>query len=285
MAEVRMLTIPSDGGGVPARLYRPLPGTADGVLVWLHGGGCVLGSLDGSDDQARGLANASGCAVLSVDYRLAPEHRFPAGLEDAYAAVSWAAAHPDELGVRPCRVAIGGDSAGGNLAAAVALLARDRGGPPIELQLLVYPVTCQGLNAPSWRRYADGHWLTAETMNRFWEYYLDRAEGATHPYASPLRSESLADLPPAVVLLAECDVLHDEGARYAQRLEQAGIPTQLHCYEGMIHGFMACGGVVERAWEAWRVAGEAVGDALRANDGEASDRSSDQRALSDARPA
>jgi len=280
VAEVRELAIPTHAGDVPARLYRPCDDVADGVLVWLHGGGWMLGSPDTSDDQVRALTNASRCAVLSVDYRLAPEHRFPAGLEDAYAAVSWAAAHPEELGAPACRLAVGGDSAGGNLAAAVTLMARDRGGPPIEAQLLVYPALCRELEAPSRERYAEGYWLTAAGLDVCWERYLARPEDALQAYASPLLAESFAGLPPAVVLLAECDVLHDEGERYARRLEQAGVPTQLHVYPGMLHGFLACAGVVRQAWDALELAGRAVGDALRSEPSQDAEPAARETALS-----
>ena len=256
--EVRSVLIPAAGARIPALLYRPSPDVAPGILVWLHGGGWVVGSPQLSDDQARALANASGCAVLSVGYRLAPEHRFPTPAMDALAAVAWAAANADALGAEPGRVAVGGDSAGGNLAAAATIMARDQGAPRIDFQVLVYPVACRHIELSSRHRYADGYWLTGEALAWFWEHYLEHDEDAANPYASPLLSESLAGLPPAFVLLAECDVLHDEGERYAERLRQHGVSTELRRYPGMLHGFMACGGVVDAAWDALRDAGEAV---------------------------
>jgi acetyl esterase len=260
--EARSLVIPGDGAALRAVLYRPTSLVAPGILVWLHGGGWVVGSTAASDDQLRALANASSCAVLSVDYRLAPEHRFPTPTGDALAAVRWAAANAPALGAER-RVAVGGASAGGNLAAAVTLLARDLDGPAIDFQLLVYPVTCRDLeDAASRKRYADGYWLTASEMRWFWAQYLAGDDDAQSPYASPLLAESLADLPPAFILLAECDVLYDEGRRYAARLAEHGVTTELRVYDGMLHGFVACGGVVDAAWDALRDAGRAVREGL-----------------------
>ncbi|HEX7291927.1 MAG TPA: alpha/beta hydrolase [Conexibacter sp.] len=260
--EVRQLTVPGPAGVLPAVAYRATADVAPGVLVWLHGGGWAVGSPATCDAQVRAIAAGSGCTVLSIDYRLAPEHRFPSAVEDAYAAVAWAADHADQLGARTGRLAVGGDSAGGNLAAATTLLARDRGGPVIDFQLLVYPATCCELDAPSRGRYAEGHWLTQAAMEFFWRSYLATPEDATSPYASPLLAESVHGLPPALVVLAECDVLHDEGERYAQRLQEAGSAVEVRRYEGMLHGFLAVAGVVESAWDVLRDAGRAVGDAL-----------------------
>ena len=268
MAEVRELTLPGPAGPVPAVLYRPAEEVAPGLLVWVHGGGWVVGSPASSDDEVRAVAQASGCAVLSVDYRLAPEHPFPSGLEDAYAALVWAAEHAEQLGARPGRLAVGGGSAGGNLAAALTLLARDRGGPRLGFQLLFYPATARHLDdAASRERYAEGYWLTTEALEWFWEHYLADPADASSPYASPLLADSLAGLPPARIELGECDVLADECVRYAQRLEQAGVPVELRIHAGMLHGFLVCGAVVEDAWEALRAAGEALGAALRGGAG------------------
>jgi acetyl esterase len=264
VAEVRELVVDGAEGKVPARLYRPSEDIAPGVLVWLHGGGFVLGSLDGSDVEARALAAASGCAVVSVDYRLAPEHRFPAAPEDCYAATAWVAEHAASLGAAPGPLAVGGDSAGGNLAAVVARLARDRGGPSIDLQLLVYPVVARAPATRSYREFADGYWLTADAMEWFWRHYLPAGEDGSDPRASPLLCDSLARLPPAVVAVAECDVLRDEGEQYAARLRADGVPVQLRRYTGMLHGFLACAGVVDEAWVAFEELGAAVATALRA---------------------
>jgi acetyl esterase/lipase len=257
VADVRDVRI----GTVPARVYEPLEVTS-GVLVWLHGGGWVVGSVDGCDEQARALANASGCVVLSVDYRLAPEHPFPAGLMDCYAAVEWAAEHLVELGPAVPVLAVGGDSAGGNLSAAVTLLARERGGPRIDAQLLVYPVTGYAPGTRSYEEFAEGYWLTPEGMDWCWRHYLPEGEDGSDPLASPLHAHALEGLPPAVVATAEYDVLRDEGERYAERLRLAGVPVQLKRYEGLLHGFLACAGVVEPAWAAFDELGRALAATL-----------------------
>lgn len=260
--EVRDLTLPGPAGAIAAVVYRPTCEVARGVLVWLHGGGWVVGSPASSDDEVRALAKASGCVVLSVDYRLAPEHRFPSGLEDGYAALAWAAEHAGQLGAFPGRLAVGGGSAGGNLAAALTLLARDRGGPQLDFQLMFYPALCRDLDAPSRSRYAEGYWTTWAAVEWFWDHYLADPADASNPYASPLLATSLAGLPPALIMLGECDVLYDEAERYALRLEQAGVPVELRSYAGMLHGFLVCGAVVEAAWDALREAGETLGAAL-----------------------
>jgi acetyl esterase len=264
---VRQVTIPVAGRELPAVAYRPGREPTPGVLVWLHGGGWVAGSPDSVQAQARALAQASGCVVLSVDYRLAPEHRFPAAAEDALAAVAWAAAEAESLGAAGGQVAVGGDSAGGNLAAAATLMARDRGEPQIDFQLLVYPVLARDPATASRVRYADGHWLTAAGLEWCWGQYLERDADAASPYASPLLADSLADLPPALIVLAECDVLCDEGRRYGERLQQDGVAATVLVHAGMLHGFMACAGVVGAGWAALREAGQVVGDALRRSTG------------------
>ena len=263
LAEVVDLNVDGAEGPIPARLYRPNEEIAPGLLVWLHGGGFVLGSLDGSDLPARALAVASGCAVVSVDYRLAPEHPFPAAPEDCFAATAWIAQHASSLWAAPGRLAVGGDSAGGNLAAVVAQLARDRGGPNVDLQVLVYPVVAREPDTPSYRDFADGYWLTAGDMRWFWAQYLPPGQDGSDPRASPLLCDSLAGLPPAVVATAECDVLRDEGEQYAARLRAEGVPVTLRRYEGMLHGFLDCSGVVDDAWVAFDELGAAVGAALR----------------------
>ena len=197
--------------------------------------------------------------MLSVDYRLAPEHRFPTAAEDAYAAAEWMSRQAPDLGVDPRRIAVGGDSAGGNLAAVAALMARDRGGPPLSFQLLVYPVTDHDLDTPSYRQNADGYLLTREAMRWFWNHYLGGTGAGHHPYASPLRAERLTGLPPALVQTAEFDPLRDEGEAYAWRLRAAGVPVTLTRYPGMIHGFQGLNGYCPEA--AWAV--RHVGDFLR----------------------
>jgi acetyl esterase len=188
--------------------------------------------------------------VVSVDYRLAPEAKFPAAPEDCYAALLWSATHAQSLGVDPSRVAVAGDSAGGNLAAVVALLAKERGGPALVHQLLVYPVTNFDLDTSSYLENADGYLLTRDMMRWFWNHYLARPEDGAHPMASPLRARDLGGLPPATVLSAEFDPLRDEGEAYAARLREAGVPTELRRYDGMIHGFFGMTARIDRAREA-----------------------------------
>ena len=238
VASVEDRAVPGPEGDVPVRVYRPRDEAGLPVLVYFHGGGFVIGSLETHDQPCRLLANAAGCVVVSVGYRLAPEHRFPAAPEDCYAAARWVAENGDALGADPARLAVGGDSAGGNLAAVVSQLARERGGPAIAHQLLIYPVTNHAFDTPSYADNAEGYLLTREMMQWFWGHYLEReADGAT-PLASPLRAPDLAGLPPAHVISAEFDPLRDEGEAYAERLREAGVPTVLKRYDGMIHGFL-----------------------------------------------
>lgn len=250
-----------DAGSVPARLYRPSARAGLGLLVWLHGGGWVLGDLDTHDNICRALANRSGAAVLSVDYRLAPEHPFPAGLGDAVEATRWAHAHAAELGCDPTRLAIGGDSAGGNLAAVVAQLQP----APLRFQLLVYPVTdCRRITA-SYVENAEGYFLTATAMAWFIGHYLSGGHGSIDdPRVSPLLADDavLAATPPALVITASHDPLRDEGEQYAERLTAAGVPTSLTRYVGQIHGFFSLADFLDDAHLAWAQAGEALRRAL-----------------------
>jgi acetyl esterase len=215
--------------------------------VLFHGGGWVLGSIDDADHGCRAITHAATCVVVSVGYRLAPEHRFPAAVEDAYAAVAWVADNQPELGGDGAPIAVAGESAGGNLAAAVALLTRDRGGPPLGRQILIYPVTDHTLATHSYQRFGSGYWLTRQAMESFWDHYLPEPEERAQPYAAPLCSPDLDGLPPALIITAEFDVLRDEGEAYAKRLREAGVPVVLSRYDGLIHGFWSCAGVVDRA--------------------------------------
>ena len=219
-----------------ARLYRPGSGTLP-LLVYFHGGGWVVGSVATSDPFARALANASGCAVLSVEYRLAPEDRFPAAADDAYAATRWSADHASDLGIDASRIAVGGSSAGGNLAAVVALMARERGAPRVAFQLLHVPVLDHDFDTPSYRVNGAGFGLTLKGMRWFWDLYAPDPKMRDEPYASPLRAKDLSGLPPAHVVTAECDPLLDEGRAYAARLREAGVTTTYVEYPGMVHGF------------------------------------------------
>lgn len=243
VAEVRDLSIPGPHGPIPLRLYRPAAAPASGspALAFFHGGGWVLGNLESHDGVCRHLAERAGCVVLAVDYRLAPEHKFPASLDDAFAATRWLSAGAAGLGVDPARIAVGGDSAGGNLAAAVCLLAREAGGPAIAFQLLLYPATDFAMDTPSHGHFGEGHLLTRASMAWFRDHYLNHAGEAADWRASPLRAVSVEGLPPAYVLTASHDPLRDEGEAYARRLLEAGIPVTSWRAQGLIHGFLPMG--------------------------------------------
>jgi acetyl esterase len=234
VGEVRDLAIPAPSCTIPARLYRPEAEEPAPLVVYLHGGGWTLGSIESFDTVVRALANASGAIVVSVGYRLAPEAPFPAGLEDCLCAVRWLAANAAELGADPERLAIAGDSAGGNLATVVAR--RLRGEVDLRMQALIYPVTDAGCNTASYGDFGEGHGLTAASMQRFWNLYLAGADGLD-PDASPLRAQDLAGSPPAFVLTAGFDPLRDEGEAYCEALRDAGVEAELSRYDGAIHGF------------------------------------------------
>jgi acetyl esterase len=207
-------------------------------MVYFHGGGWVLGNIESHEGICRALANAAGVTVVSVGYRLAPEHKFPAAALDAYAALMWAAASAQELGADPTRVVVAGDSAGGNLAAVACLMARDHRGPSVAYQVLIYPVIDFNLERPSYQECAEGFFLTRAEMAWYWDHYVPSANDRRHPYASPCQSADLGGLPPALVITAEFDVLRDEGEDYAHQLQAASVPVTLRRYEGMIHGFV-----------------------------------------------
>lgn len=248
---------------VAVRVYQPA--TTDdpvGVLVYLHGGGWVLGSIDTHDNVARTLANGSRATVVSVDYRLAPEHPFPAPLDDVSAVLRWVHDHADELGAPP-RIAVGGDSAGGNLSAAAALRARDEGGPPLAFQLLVYPVTDSAADTESYREFGEGYFLTAEAMAWYWNAYQPDPARRADPLCSPRRADDLSGLPPALVITASCDPLRDEGEAYAARLRDAGVPVEAHRQPDSFHGFFSLpGSMFAPAGEAQARAADAVYRAL-----------------------
>lgn len=232
-------------GDIPLRIYTPAPGAVnDGpkaIYVNYHGGGWVIGDLDTSDAACRDIANALGCIVVSVDYRLAPEHRFPAAVDDSYDALCWVAVNSASLGGNG-KILVGGESAGGNLAAVMCLKARDEGGPAIAAQVLLYPVTDADMTRDSYRRNGEGYLLSTDTMRWFWDTYCP-PDQRTHPYASPLRAINLRDLPPAIIATAEFDPLCDEGAAYAGALAAAGVNVSYTRYPGMIHDFFATAGM------------------------------------------
>jgi len=258
--EVLDVAVECAGGEVRLRAFRPAGEGPLPVVAYLHGGGWVMGTVDSYDTPLRALANASGAVVAGVEYRLAPEHRFPAALDDSLAAVRWLADRAGELGGDGTRLAVAGDSAGGNLAAVVAR--RLRGEVPLRLQALVYPVIDAGVNTPSYREFAEGHGLTAASMRRFWNLYLDGAEGGD-PDASPLRATDLAGVAPAFVLTAEADVLRDEGEAYAAALREAGVPAELVRWPGVVHGFIRWLAVTPASREAIEAVGAALRRALR----------------------
>ena len=256
-------TLPGPDGEIPVRIYAPNSDSPLPVLVFFHGGGWVIGSIETHDTTCRQLAAGTGCLVVSVDYRLAPENTFPAAPDDCYAATAWVAEHAAEIGGDPARIAVGGDSAGGNLAAVISLMARDRGGPNLAHQLLIYPVTDYAFETPSYSENAEGYMLTLPMMKWFWNHYLaDPADGAGE-WASPLRAADLSGLPTATVLTAEFDPLRDEGEAYAKRLGEAGVKTQLTRYDGVFHGFFGMGAMIDKASAAVEEASSALRDAFK----------------------
>lgn len=247
--ELRM--IPGAAGEIKARVYAPA-GEAAGLpmILYLHGGGWVLGDLDHSDALCRRLALETGYVVANVDYRLAPEHRYPTAAEDSFAAFSWVVREADALGVDPGRIAVAGASAGGNLAAAVALMARDRGGVQPAAQLLAYPVLDDACDSGSFRDFGEGYIVNTDDMRWYWTQYLARPEDAAQAYACPLKADDLAGLPPALVITAECDPIRDDGERYAERLSAAGVRATVSRYPGALHGFFAMPGVLSKGTQA-----------------------------------
>ena len=261
VARIEDVVIPDvEGGRLRARAYWPtVPAENLGVLVWLHGGGWYVGDVESFDRVTRQLANASGAVCLSVDYRLAPEHRYPAAVHDARCAVAWAAGDgARQLGTDPARVAVGGDSAGGNLATVAARHERDA----VRAQLLVSPALDAAMDSDSYREFADGALLKAEDMERCWSLYLDGADGAD-PDASPLHADDLAGVAPAYIAVAGHDPLRDDGLRYAESLRAAGVEVTLERYDDMVHSFLRWGGVVDRARELVQTLGEYTRAALR----------------------
>ena len=250
---------------IPVRVYRPSLATDLPALMYFHGGGFVICNLDTHDRLCRSLANASGCAVVSVDYRLAPEHKFPAAVEDAYSATRYIAEHAAEFGIDPTRIAVGGDSAGANLATVVALMARDRRGPALKFQLLIYPVTdFTGHVTESEREYGKGYFLDQELMDWFADQYFAPETDRHQPYASPSKASDVRGIPPAFVITGECDPLRDQGEAYADKMRSAGVPVVLKRYEGMIHPFLSLAGIVDAGRAAIKDSAGAVREALTA---------------------
>ena len=249
VASVDHRFIPGPTADIPVRIYRPagagtgrLPG-----LVYLHGSGWVVLNIEVCDSFSRALANRTGCVVIAVNYQKAPEHKFPVPLDDCYAATRWVFDHAEELGVNTDRIGIIGDSAGGNLAAAVTLRARDESGPKIAYQVLVYPAVQFGWDTPSALANAEGFLLQRATMEYFWKNYVNSPSDGQHPYCSPLAAENHSGLPPALIISAEFDPLCDDGRYYADKLEAAGVPVKFSLYGGMIHGFLWMSGVLDQS--------------------------------------
>jgi acetyl esterase len=261
--QVTSRDLPGPGGPIPIRVYapagaRPLPG-----LVYLHGGGWVRGSLQTHDVLCRALANWASCIVVSVDYRMAPEHRFPAAVDDAVAATRWVGANADQLGIDPERLAVGGDSAGGTLAAGTALVLRDEGGPKLVHQLLIYPATDFSFETASYRDNAEGYMLTRSAMQHYWRVYLrDESDGADYR-ASPLRAPDHSGLPAATVVTAEYDPLRDDGRAYAERMRAAGVQVEYRECPGLVHGFATSMGAIDAGRAAVQDAARALREAFQ----------------------
>jgi len=253
VARIEERSIPGPAGPIRVRLYWPSEPGPVPAIAYYHGGGHVIGSLDTHDLIARNLCAGAGALVTSVDYRMAPEHRFPAAVEDSFAALEWLHAHAGALGADPARLGVHGDSAGANLAAVVALMARDAGGPALRLQSLVYPVTDYRCASDSYDRFATGYGiLTRDAMLWFRDHYLRSPADAEDWRASPILATSLAGAAPAIVVAAECDVLHDEGKAYAEALRRAGVAVEYRDYPGMIHAFFGMVPNVDDAMVAQR---------------------------------
>jgi acetyl esterase len=247
VASVEHRFIPGPTADIPVRIYRPGGEGPHPAIMYFHGSGWVIANIEISDAATRSLANSTGCVVVSVNYQKAPEHKFPVPFDDCYAATSWVAENAAALGVDPGRIAVAGDSAGGNIAAAICLRARDHGGPSIAYQVLIYPATDCDWDKPSAIENAEGYMLQRGSMEWFWNHYLSSMAEAENPYVSPLRAANLSGLPPAYVCTAEFDPLRDDGELYADRLREAGVPVKYTQYDGMIHGFYWMTGVLDQA--------------------------------------
>ncbi|MEB3830874.1 alpha/beta hydrolase [Phormidium sp. CCY1219] len=264
IAQVENRSIPGPAGEIPLRIYTPAGQAPFPVLVYFHGGGWVIGNLEMEESICRTLANRADCVVVSVDYRLAPEHLFPAAAEDAYAATLWVANHAAELNADRDRLAVGGESAGGNLAAVVAQMARDRQSLSLVYQLLFYPVIQYRFDTPSYRQNSKYYLLTKPLMKWFWDCYLTSAADGKNPYASPMFAKTLHNLPPALIITAELDILRDEAELYGDRLQAAGVPVKISRYNGTIHGFVNLAKKLPQGLSALEEASTALSAAFKA---------------------
>jgi acetyl esterase len=265
LAAVHDRTIPGADGELPIRIFVPGGQGPLPVLTYFHGGGWVIGNLEVVDKPCRALAAATGAIVVATQYRMAPETKFPGAVDDCYAALQWVAGNAAEFGGDPSRLGVIGDSAGGNLAAVVALKARDEGGPRIRAQVLTYPVTDATSDLPSRRENAEGYLLTSASMDWFWGHYLREPGDGKNPYASPLLASDHSGLPPALVLTAEFDPLRDEGEAYAEKLKAAGVSVTVQRYDGLIHGVFWMTGAVERGNELYEEIAKFVRSELAAS--------------------
>jgi acetyl esterase len=264
IGKVANLTCPGPGGDIPLRIYTPVAAGHEALpaLVYFHGGGYVIGNIETHDGLCRMFANEAGLCVISVDYRLAPEHKFPAAVEDAYAAVAWIEANASDIGIDANRLAVGGDSAGGGLAAAVAQLALKNGGPTIDYQMLLFPVARIGSDTKSMRDCAQGYFLERATLDWFYAQYLGADADKSDPRMSPLAAKDVAGLPPAYIMVAGFDPLHDEGVEYAEKLKAAGVSVTVAEYPDLVHDFIYLQAVLPQAPEAVKGAAAALKGAL-----------------------
>lgn len=265
IGRVASLAVPGPAGEILARSYTPVAGGGDPMpaLVFFHGGGFVIGSVDTHDGLCRMLANMSACRVISIEYRLSPEHKFPAAVEDAFVAVTWIEKNAAQLGVDANRLAVGGDSAGASLAAVVSHMARDAGAPKLAFQMLLFPVTHIDANTVSRREFAEGYFLEGRTLAWFFDHYFLPESDRNQPQASPLRAERFKGLPPAYIMVAGFDPLHDEGVAYAEKLRTAGVPVTVDNYPDMVHDFIYLQAVLPEAAEALGTAAKALKSALK----------------------
>ena len=263
VGKVSDVTVESDGMGIPVRIYQPKAAGPHPILVWFHGGGWVLGNIETADPVARNLCHASGAVVMSVDYRLAPETKFPGAVDDCYAITEWACKQGNVYGGDPAQLAVGGDSAGGNLATVVSILARDRQGPTIRFQLLVYPVTDYDFDRSSYIQNAEGYSLTRPGMIWFWDHYLNNIEDSKNPLAVPIKTPNLSDLPETLIITAEYDPLRDEGEAYGEILKANGVNVTISRYDGVIHGFFGMSPALDKAGEAIKESADALNQAMK----------------------
>ena len=263
VASVENRSIAGPGGQVPIRIYKPAGPGPFPAIVWAHGGGMVIGTLETCDYISRKLSVNVECVVVSVDYRLAPEHTFSAAPDDFYAATTWVAENARELSVDAGRISVGGESAGANLAAVVTLMAKDRGGPSLVHQMLVNPMLDTNFDTPSYIENAEGYFLTRKTMMWYWEQYLGHSGGTKDPYAAPLQAKDVSGLPPALLIVGEFDPLRDETEAYAARLAAAGVVTTCTRYDGGVHNFFSMPATVDKATQAVAQMSDALKAAFR----------------------